>query len=379
MGDFNAQVGNQRDQKIVGPFGKGVRNDNGDKLVDFCKQHKVVIANTWFEQKESSRHTWTSPDGNIKNQIDFILVSQRFRNSIRNSKVRRNVDCGSDHDPVVMNIKASLKKIQTKPKTKKWNRKILEDDAIKIKFAEETDAQMMKTTKSDDSGRNIWNNLKRCITEVANDLCGKSRPEKKQAWITIEILDKMKKRSHIKNQRNKREKYLELCRDIQKSCRKAKERYYENKCMELEELDAKHRPELYDKIKEIKPIKHKAKLGLKSKDGKMLQNNQDIILRWQEYVTELYADSCRREAPNQIATTVETPILQKEVENTIKNLAKEKATGEDDIPAEFLQCCGPHCIEALTSVINGIYRTGILPDDFLTSVPNSKGYQSNKM
>ena len=137
--------------------------------------------------------------------------------------------------------------------------------------------------------------------------------------------------------------------------------------MELEELDAKHRPELY-KIKEIKPTRYKAKLGLKSKDGKMLQNNQDIILRWQEYVTELYADSCRREAPNQTATTVETPILQEEVETTIKNLAKGKATGEDDIPAEFLQCCGPHCIEALTSVINDIYRTGILPDDFLTSV-----------
>ena len=79
MGDFNAKVGDKREQKIIGNFGLGDKSDNGERLVEFCQRQNLMISNTWFEKRENSRHTWTSPDGKNKNQIDFILVSQRYR------------------------------------------------------------------------------------------------------------------------------------------------------------------------------------------------------------------------------------------------------------------------------------------------------------
>ena len=70
----------------------GKRNDNGELLIDFCKEEDLVLANTWFEQRYKNRHAWESPDGKSRNQIDFILVSQRYRNSVKNAKVRTSAD-----------------------------------------------------------------------------------------------------------------------------------------------------------------------------------------------------------------------------------------------------------------------------------------------
>jgi len=51
MGDFNGKVGNIKDDDIVGPYGLGTRNDNGQYLVDYCKRHNLFVTNTWFQQK----------------------------------------------------------------------------------------------------------------------------------------------------------------------------------------------------------------------------------------------------------------------------------------------------------------------------------------
>ena len=101
-GDFNAKIGEGKDGDVVGPFGLGQRNTNGRKLCEFAKQFKVFLTKTWFEQKPSTRYTLTSPDNRARNQIDYILANTRFRNSVRNSKSRPGADCGSDHQPVVM-------------------------------------------------------------------------------------------------------------------------------------------------------------------------------------------------------------------------------------------------------------------------------------
>ena len=46
-------------------------------------------------------YTWTSPDGQHQNQIDYILCSQRWRGSIQSAKTRPGADCGSDHELLI--------------------------------------------------------------------------------------------------------------------------------------------------------------------------------------------------------------------------------------------------------------------------------------
>ena len=73
IGDWNAKVGSQETPGVPGKFGLGVQNEAGQRLIEFCQENALVIANTLFQQHKRRLYTWTSPDGQHKNQIDYIL------------------------------------------------------------------------------------------------------------------------------------------------------------------------------------------------------------------------------------------------------------------------------------------------------------------
>ena len=81
IGDWNAKVGNQEIPGVTGKFGHGVQNEAGQRLTGFCQENTLVMANTLFQQHKRL-YTWTSPDGQHQNQIDYILCSQRWKISI---------------------------------------------------------------------------------------------------------------------------------------------------------------------------------------------------------------------------------------------------------------------------------------------------------
>ena len=56
-------------------------------------------------------YIWTSPDGQHRNQIDYILCSQRWRSSIQSAKTRLGADCGSDHELLITKFRLKLKKV----------------------------------------------------------------------------------------------------------------------------------------------------------------------------------------------------------------------------------------------------------------------------
>ena len=76
-GDWNAKVGSQETPGITGKFGLGVQNEAGQRLIEFCQENALVIANTLFQENKRRLYTWISPDGRHRNQIDYILCSQR--------------------------------------------------------------------------------------------------------------------------------------------------------------------------------------------------------------------------------------------------------------------------------------------------------------
>ena len=63
IGDWNAKVGSQETTGVTGKFGLGVQNEAGLRLIEFCQENALVIANTLFQQHKRRLHTWTSPDG----------------------------------------------------------------------------------------------------------------------------------------------------------------------------------------------------------------------------------------------------------------------------------------------------------------------------
>ena len=110
-GDWNAKVGSQETPEVLGKFGLGIQNESGQRLIEFCQENALVIANTLFQTQEKTLQ-WTSPDGQHQNQIYYILCSQRWRRSIQSAKTRLGADCGSDHELLIAKFRLKLKKVE---------------------------------------------------------------------------------------------------------------------------------------------------------------------------------------------------------------------------------------------------------------------------
>ena len=108
---WNAKVGSQETPGATGKFSLGIQNEAGEKLIEFCQENALVIANTLFQQHKRRLYTWTSPDGQYHNRIDYILCSQRGRSSIQSAKTRPGADCGSEHELLIAKFRLKLKKV----------------------------------------------------------------------------------------------------------------------------------------------------------------------------------------------------------------------------------------------------------------------------
>ena len=111
LGDWNAKVGSQETPGVTGKFGLGIWNEAGQSLIEFYQENTLVIANTLFQQHKSRLYTWTLPDGQHRNQIDYILCSQRWRSTIQSAKTRPGAECGADHELLIAKFRLKLKKV----------------------------------------------------------------------------------------------------------------------------------------------------------------------------------------------------------------------------------------------------------------------------
>ena len=59
IGDQDAKVGSQETRGVTGKFGLEVQNEAGQKLIEFCQENALVIANTLFQQHKRRLYTWT--------------------------------------------------------------------------------------------------------------------------------------------------------------------------------------------------------------------------------------------------------------------------------------------------------------------------------
>ena len=76
IGNWNAKVGNQEISGVMGKFGLGIQNEAGQRLIEFCQENALVIANTLFQQHKRRLYTWTSTYGQIVHmEIRLIIFS----------------------------------------------------------------------------------------------------------------------------------------------------------------------------------------------------------------------------------------------------------------------------------------------------------------
>ena len=73
--DWNAKEGSQETPGVPGKFGLGVQNKAGQRLTQVCQDNSLNIEKTLFQQHKRQLYTWTSLEGQYRNQIDYILCN----------------------------------------------------------------------------------------------------------------------------------------------------------------------------------------------------------------------------------------------------------------------------------------------------------------
>ncbi|XP_046988576.1 craniofacial development protein 2-like [Schistocerca americana] len=295
MGDFNAKIGEGSEGDLIGPFGLGTRNERGDLLSQFCQENNLSITNTFFKLPKRRLYTWKSPrDCNeevCRNQIDFILINKRYKNSIHGVKTYPGADIFSDHNLLVAKFHVKLKAMQKKQKKDYINTTILRDPLTKQKTSEEINKELVriKNNQTEDiDGK--WELIK----DTLNNACKNTMATKhnmKKKWMTEKILQLMEQRRILKN-RDESE-YKRLHAEIRKETRRAKEEWYKEQCSEIESYETRHDSfNLHKKVKDLAGFnKKKSTSSLLDKNGKIIPDVKGKLDRWTEYVKELFEDT----------------------------------------------------------------------------------------
>lgn len=381
LGDFNAKVGLEITPGITGGHGLGVRNERGERLIDFCQEENFLVTNTWYKLPKRRLYTWKSPaDKNgqlVRNQIDYILINQRFKNAIKWTKTYPSADCNTDHTLLSTCINVKLKRTQIPPTTRKINTDLLKGQHVREAFAVSMNQNIKKcicpeeTLPIDQQWSEVENAMQKTgmekLTQPTN---------KRQDWMTNEILELMNKRRDLKN-RNEYE-YKQIHKLITRKIKVAKERWMEERCEEIEELQRKHDEyAIHKKIKEInyKHQKHNNNYSLRSSENRVLYEKDDVKKEWQAYIEQLFEDD-RTQQPQITIKEPGLPILKIEVEHAIRQTKSNKAPGPDRIPVEFFKLIDENNLKTLTNVFNHIYNTGNIPRNWYVSkfipIPKTK-------
>ena len=364
QGDFNAKVGKERFENVVGPHGLGTINDRGERLREWAQYNDLVITNTWFKHHPRRRYTWKHMNGVSRNQIDYILINNRFRNSITNAKACPGADCYSDHNPVIVTLRMKLKKINKRVNRIQFDLDCLKsNNEIKEKYQVAVKNRFEIFSKIEDIDEK-WLSFKEAITTAADEIIPKKRPTAKQKWMTDDILKLMDKR---RGKKNKTEEYNMLNIEVIKQCKEAKQKWLEKKCQDIERSCFLNPRIMYKNIQEICHTKKRSTDGcIKTKSGELLMDNDEILNRWSEYIEELYEDNRPEEMSH--SNLEGQSILQDEVRAALHKMKDGKAFGPDNIAIEMLKSLEEIGIVQLTTLLNKIYETGHIPEDLKKSI-----------
>ena len=169
-----------------------------DFLSEFCQENRLVIANTLFQQHKRRLYTCTSADGQYRNQIDYILCSQRWKNCIQLAKTRLVADCGSNNELLIAKFIPKLKKVwrTTRP---------FQCDLNQIPY-DYTVEMTNRFKRLDLIGRvpqELWPEACDIVQEAVIETIPKKNKCKKAKWLSEESLQIAEKRSKWQRRKGK--------------------------------------------------------------------------------------------------------------------------------------------------------------------------------
>ena len=286
--------------------------------------------NTQFQKKAGRRWTWKSPDGHIRNEIDYIMTDKP--SMVTDVTVINRIDIGSDHRMVMgsitLNTRAERRKLVNKNTRTRVDTQMI--GTMKNTFQLELKNRFTALEEHDDMD-SLNKNMTEMIQQSAMSLAKQTKKQKKSK-ISSPTRALMKKRREMieNNTPSDHIEYVEICKTIKK---KAREDIRKHNVDEIRET--------IEASKSLKKVRRTHNLGknrmitLLDKHSKEIKEQDKIMERIEEFYSELY-DSDQ-------AVTIQTdpeevlPIMAWEVEAALRKIQNGKAAGKDQVNIETLK------------------------------------------
>ena len=231
MGDFNAKIGREAEVKGVAGINSLHPNtsENGWRIIQHCMQNKLHVRSTHFPRKDIYKGTWKAPNGTYMNQIDHVLVNNRYVTSVIDVKTCRGTNCDSDQHlvkTVIWQRLSNIGKIKGQQRTG-WGVERLSEDNYKRIFEEVISKQLHDDNESSNI-EEVWNDLKKTLSETSKEvLVERKRPDRRE-WYDNDCRMLVEKKNEIRKKMLQRETratvdaYKNARKEATKLCRKKK-------------------------------------------------------------------------------------------------------------------------------------------------------------
>lgn len=368
LGDFNAQLGKERVyRKIIGRYpGHRMTNKNGQRLVDLCSQNNMKIMSTHFKKATKKTKTWRSPVKLLGEfQIDHVAISYPNFREIMNVQVRKGANVDSDH---------YLTRIKVRLIPKRQNKRttgIPKFDLTKLKttkIAEEWEKETAKT----------WEDVKVKIISKAKELIPISKKKKHPWWNetcekAVEVRKKVYEDWNSDRTEEKLKMFAEARKQATRTIRTVKRQYEGKQLEKIEEDFRNHNMRDFYRTFRNNIIGYQPQnLCFRKENGQLALSNKENCEELAKYFETLLncPEPTERFARVQGVERNEDSKApeEEEIRRQIKKLKNGKAAGEDGIVAEFLKVAGPKTIQEITRILQNIWETEKIPEDWKSAV-----------
>ena len=246
LGDFNARVGQDHMTwpKVLGKFGTGKLNSNGELLISLCSEFQLAITNTFFKHKAAHKHSWMHPCSRHWDLIDLIITRQRDIEDFLDTRAMRGANCSTDHIMIWASTRMAIRR-----RTKKGRQPTAKLDVGKLKQKSvREDLESAYSSKLDQpfngSSVECWDAFKAVVYDTAKEHLGNVK-RKHEDWFdkNEEELGKIiEARNHARdkvmnvNTRSAKAKLRKHKTLLQKRCRELKNEWWSDKAAELQQL-----------------------------------------------------------------------------------------------------------------------------------------------
>ena len=348
--DLDAKVGadNSGSDRVMGGYGSGIIDENGERLVEFCTTNNLVIG------------------GRDRNQIDHLLINEKWQIKIK-----------------IMKLKSAgrLTKRRSRFDVSQLKHPNVRNPLI-LEVCNRFEALVELDGREDINDEGMNKNWER-ITIANNDSsktclgCRQRRPKEwmlSDTWKAIESRRRLKKKVMDSKSQQLKERHQDMYRaankEVKRRTRADKRKYIENLASQAEEAAVCNEQGTVYKVTKIITGKcHATKVLVKDKNGILLTSEREQQRHWTEHFRELLNRPQPivvlniQEAATNLDISTDVP-TRREIIQAINFLKNGKAPGHDNLNAELFKADPELAAPIITSLFTKIWEQEEIPIDW---------------